>query len=467
VTHSHSVRIMSAMILASLALTAGAQSREKRIAPVDPAQRESFSKATNVAVVVGVSDYASDTGLQKLQYADRDAQAIAAELRKQNYAVRLLVNSDATRSRITAAVREAGEVVTRDGTLLFFFSGHGFAPQGGRNYLATFGVTADELAQDGLSVDDLRTRIAQTQARRKVMFVDACRSEAGKGGTRTFASLAASSGLQMLLSTQMGRISYENDQLRQGVFTYFLLKALRGEAAGADGFVTFRDVSEYVTSSVRQWSFERNQTQIPVVLSDEVTGDFLLAKTGLPPVPTGSAPPTPGPALTPPISGSRVTSPVDLPSASSLPLPRRAPDLTIAEPSGRQALLSSFRGKVVVITFGTTACPHCQRESQTLTRLSGETASRGVQMLAVMFNDNAAAQIPNFIRDNGIGIPVGVATPAAVLNFLGFSAADRYVVPQVVVVDRDGMIRAQTGPQGDANLQDEAYLRRLIEVLAK
>jgi Tfp pilus assembly protein PilF len=58
-----------------------------------------------------------------------------------------------------------------------------------------------------------------------------------------------------------------------------------------------------VTSSVRQWSFERNQTQIPVVLSDEVTGDFLLAKTGLPPASTASAPPTPTPVhVSPPDS---------------------------------------------------------------------------------------------------------------------------------------------------------------------
>ncbi len=320
-TWSRPVRIagLVAPIVAALAvMTADAQSREKRLAPVDPAQRESFSKATNVAVVVGVSDYASDTGLQKLQYADRDAQAIAAELRRQNYTVRLLVNTEATRSRIVSAVREAGDVVTRDGTLLFYFSGHGFAPQAGRNYLATFGVTADELAQDGLSVDDLRQRIQQSPARRKVLFIDACRSEAGKGaGARSFASLTASSGLEMLLSTQMGRISYENDQLQQGVFTYFLLKALRGEAAGADGFVTFRDVSEYVTSSVRQWSFEKKQTQIPVVVSDEVTGDFLLAKSSLSPTPAVSAPPTTAVSSRPSAPPSR--APDNRPAQSGAP----------------------------------------------------------------------------------------------------------------------------------------------------
>jgi formylglycine-generating enzyme required for sulfatase activity len=290
-----------AILLAAYVLAA--QSREKRITPVDAAQRESFSKSTNVAIVVGVSDYAPDTGLQKLQYANRDAEAVAAELRRQDYKVRLLVDGEATRSRISAAIREAGDVVSRDGTLLFYFSGHGFAPQPGRNFLATFGVTADDLAVDGLSVDDLRQRIQQSPARRKVLFIDACRSEPGKGGgARSFGAFSASSGLRMLLSTQAGRISYENDQLQQGVFTYFLLKALRGEAAGVDGFVTFRDVSDYVSSSVRDWSFERKQTQVPVEVSDEAAGDFLLAKA--------SASPTPRPDPTPvPISSPRLSAP--------------------------------------------------------------------------------------------------------------------------------------------------------------
>jgi hypothetical protein len=95
-----------AILLAAYVLAA--QSREKRITPVDAAQRESFSKSTNVAIVVGVSDYAPDTGLQKLQYANRDAEAVAAELRRQDYKVRLLVDGEATRSRISAAIREAG-----------------------------------------------------------------------------------------------------------------------------------------------------------------------------------------------------------------------------------------------------------------------------------------------------------------------------------------------------------------------
>jgi hypothetical protein len=46
--------------------------------------------------------------------------------------------------------------------------------------------------------------------------------------------------------------------------------------------------------------------------------------------------------------------------------------------------------------------------------------------------------------------------------FLGFSLMDRFVVPQLAVIDRKGMIRMQSGPQGDAKLQDETYMRNVI-----
>jgi hypothetical protein len=53
------------------------------------------------------------------------------------------------------------------------------------------------------------------------------------------------------------------------------------------------------------------------------------------------------------------------------------------------------------------------------------------------------------------------------MSFMGFSVMDRPVVPLVVVIDKKGMIRAQSPPQGDANLQDETKLRALIESLLK
>ena len=67
--------------------------------------------------------------------------------------------------------------------------------------------------------------------------------------------------------------------MQSGVFTHFLLKGLAGEAAGSDGFVTFRDLADYVSTEVERWSFRSGQLQQPVELSDEAVGDFLLAET--------------------------------------------------------------------------------------------------------------------------------------------------------------------------------------------
>jgi peroxiredoxin len=148
------------------------------------------------------------------------------------------------------------------------------------------------------------------------------------------------------------------------------------------------------------------------------------------------------------------------------PLPRKAPEITIVEPSGNKIPLSSYKGKVVVLALVSTVCPHCQKECEMLTQLYAEMKPKGVQMAAIAFNDNAAVLVPGFIRDHGVMFPVGSAKADTVLEFLGFSVMDRYVVPQIAVIDRKGMIRAQSGPQGDTNLQDMAFLRNLLNNLA-
>jgi hypothetical protein len=40
---------------------------------------------------------------------------------------------------------------------------------------------------------------------------------------------------------------------------------------------------------------------------------------------------------------------------------------------------------------------------------------------------------------------------------------DRWVVPQLVLIDRKGVIRRQSGLQGDPQLQDARYLKTQIE----
>src|ERR1700686_2844078 len=102
-----------------------------------------------------------------------------------------------------------------------------------------------------------------------------------------------------------------------------------------------------------------------------------------------------------------------------------------------------------------------------MTRIHKDLGPRGFQPIDVAWNPNAQALVPAFAKQFKLHFPVGYSDWDPIMNFLGVSVMDRPVVPLVVVIDRKGMIRAQSPPAGDANLQDEAKLRALIETLLK
>lgn len=156
-----------------------------------------------------------------------------------------------------------------------------------------------------------------------------------------------------------------------------------------------------------------------------------------------------------------------LPAFAQPPAPRKAPEFTITDANGKETLLSSYRGKVVVIGFVYTTCPHCQVFSQVLEKLYKELGPRGFQPIDIAWNDNAQLLITNFAQQFGVTFPMAYSTYDPIMSFMRFTIMDRPVVPLVVVIDRKGMIRAQSPAGGDANLQDEGKLRELIEVLLK
>src|SRR5580704_18142836 len=89
------------------------------------------------------------------------------------------------------------------------------------------------------------------------------------------------------------------------------------------------------------------------------------------------------------------------------PMPRKAPELTVVEPSGKQTLLSSYRGKVVALAFIFTTCPHCQAECGVLSKLHSELGDKGFQPLGVAFNENAGLLVNDFIQKFHPSFPVG------------------------------------------------------------
>src|SRR5580693_10774266 len=82
------------------------------------------------------------------------------------------------------------------------------------------------------------------------------------------------------------------------------------------------------------------------------------------------------------------TSTLSLPAA---PLPRVSPDFSINDLSGKSTLLSSFKGKVVVLEFLFVKSQHCLRVAQMLNKLQAELGPSGFQAVGVAFDAPNAA----------------------------------------------------------------------------
>jgi peroxiredoxin len=146
-------------------------------------------------------------------------------------------------------------------------------------------------------------------------------------------------------------------------------------------------------------------------------------------------------------------------------LPRRTPELVLNKTNGEQELLSKYRGKVVLCEFLYTTCPHCQHTAGVFSRLQDEFGARGFQALGVAFNEMSNMLVPDFVRDFKPTFPVTWGKRESVMAYLGLKADERFVVPQIVLMDRKGVIHFQSPPLGDPNLQDEKYLRERINEL--
>jgi thiol-disulfide isomerase/thioredoxin len=152
---------------------------------------------------------------------------------------------------------------------------------------------------------------------------------------------------------------------------------------------------------------------------------------------------------------------------------RKAPELAFTVPGQGDQLLSQYRGKVVALEFILTTCPHCQAASRLMSNFQREFGHRGFQALDVAINgldegrtpQQAGELVRNFYNQFQVAFPVGFTPRDAMTTFMGFSLADRFVVPQLVLIDRKGIIHYQTPPLGDEHSMDEAVIRQRIEEL--
>ena len=237
-------------------------------------------------LLIGVNEY-QDQNLPRLHYPAFDCQGLGESLIEATQAFpqkEIKIHHDFVEPQpMLKAVQESLDWIvtsaqTQD-TILFYFSGHGLLdPQSQQTVLCLRDTNRDDLLGTGLNLQTLLAKLSRCLAHCQVVWLDACHCgnmtlTGAKGSiqeqvwddptTQLLDALrqraAKSKGFYALLSCDQGQKSWEFPDLGHGVFSYFLMRGLRGEAADAKGLIKADGLYQYVYNQTLKYIEKVNQ----------------------------------------------------------------------------------------------------------------------------------------------------------------------------------------------------------------
>ena len=258
--------------------------------PSSDADTPSYRKPPNIddfAVVVGVEKY---NGLPDASYAERDAKAVYEHLVALGYPRRniaLLTGAQATRTGLVKNIEAwLPQNINERSSVVFYYSGHGAPdPTGGTAYLVPSDGDPQYLEETAYPVKRLYEKLSALKAKRVLVAMDSCFSGAGgrsvlAKGTRPLVGkidLGSVGGkVVSLTASSSSQISGTEEAQGHGLFTYYLLRGLNGEAKDASGGVTVKSLHAYLAPLVQDTAKRVNRDQTPQLLPPAPADDFKL-----------------------------------------------------------------------------------------------------------------------------------------------------------------------------------------------
>ena len=238
-----------------------------------------------VAIVIGIEKYRS---VPSADFANRDASIFVDYARRAlgipTENIRLLLDEKADSIEMLRTFRNwLPTRVNRGKTDVYvFFSGHGLPAADGRGlYFLPHEVDKDLLDRTAVTQKEVVEAIERTNPKSVTMFIDSCYSGQSRTGETLLASarpisIAAKetsnfpANFTVISASAPDQISSSSPELRHGIFSYYLMRGMEGEAdANKDGQITVAEMQAYLAERVLRRAMGMNRTQQPQVVGDQ------------------------------------------------------------------------------------------------------------------------------------------------------------------------------------------------------
>jgi len=236
-----------------------------------PVAATGFRQPHTYVIAIGIGSY-RNREVQSRKFCSMDAQIVSNYFQALGGVpasnIRLLQDWKAIRSDIDEALWDwLPAHINKDAVVIVYFAGLASVSSTGETFLVPYDGTAATPSR-AIPMKDLGAALSRLKAKQTVFLFDGVVSRM-EPDNRTKAALpqwnpTGSSTLHIIGTSGIGQ-GLEDDQHRHGLFTYYLLRALRGEAdTNRDGNVTFGETVSYLSQKVR-WASKTymNQEQRP------------------------------------------------------------------------------------------------------------------------------------------------------------------------------------------------------------
>ena len=265
--------------------------------------KTAMSRPNAIAVVIGNRNY-QHKDIPCVEYANRDA-IIMREYLVQSLGFKpgnIIYKTDISKAGFEAIFgnfrnykgRLNNYVKPGISEVFIFYSGHGAPdPNTQKGYFLPVDCEPDAITLNGYPLDIFYSNLSKIRAKQIVVVLDACFSGGSSPGEmivgsaspaliKVRSSLPASSNMTVIASSKADQISSWYNEKQHGLFTYFFLKGLSGNAdKNNDKTITLKEIYDYVsdqTDGVPYWArrLHGGRIQEPVLIGKNP--DLVLVK---------------------------------------------------------------------------------------------------------------------------------------------------------------------------------------------
>ena len=263
--------------------------------PLNPTKLSVQPRRDAVAIIIGIQDYQR---IPRSEFSNEDARSFY------EYAIRglgidpgnikLLVDSEANDVEITRAFKNwLPSRARKDVTDVYvFYSGHGLPSADGESlYFLPYGVHSDLLERTAIAQKDVVKLLQDARPKSVTMFIDSCYSGQTGGGEQLLRSARPVTLLVqvrekpypdnfvVMSAADSSQVSSSSPDLRHGVFSYYLMKGMEGDAdENKNGTITFAEMHSHLMERVSRFAATMNRTQVPQLVGDG--SRILIANVG-------------------------------------------------------------------------------------------------------------------------------------------------------------------------------------------